>query len=88
MITEAILEFFRTVVQWVIDLMPDWGPPDLVGLLDSMTVMFGYLAWANKYAPLAEVGAIVAALMLYKVTLYVIDFAVWVLTKAHVLGGE
>lgn len=87
MITEAVLGFFRTIVQGILDALPDWDPPDLTGALDAVAPLFSSLAWANKYVPLVECGALFGLFVVFKVGLYVTNFVVWVLTKAHILGG-
>lgn len=92
MITDAILSFFLGIARGVLGLLPDIQPPDLVGMVDGIAPLFapatGYLGWLNKYLPIDQAALALGVVLGSWLVLYGIRLVVWVLTKAHVLGGE
>lgn len=88
MIVEAIWDLLRSAVETVIGWLPDIAPPDLSGMVDAVAPLWGYFGWANKYVPLVEVAAMLALLVAAYAVMFTFKLTVWVLTKAHILGGE
>lgn len=75
-------------VTFVLDLLPSMDPPDFTAGLSSLSSVFSYLGWANQYTPVAEALVLLEALIAVFLGLYLFRAVVWVLTKAHVLGGS
>jgi len=88
MILDALFSLFRSAVETVLGWLPVLSPPVLTGMVASMAPLWGYLAWANKYVPLIEAAGLIGVLGLAYVGIFVFKFSVWVLTKAHLLGGS
>lgn len=88
MIVDALFSIFNSVVNTVLGWLPDIAPPDVSGAIESMAPVWAFLGWANKYVPLVEAGAMIGLVAAVYMVMYLIRFTVWVLTKAHILGGS
>jgi hypothetical protein len=85
---------FRTLINTIGALLPSWSPVDFGAIAAPITSLFAsqplrdLLAWINFYVPLRE--GVSAALVLVGLYVGVLAYKtiVWVLTKAHVLGGS
>lgn len=87
MIVDAIVGFVLTLVTGLLSLLPDIAPPDISGAVASLSPVWGYFGWANKYVPLVEVAAMLTLLAGVQLTLYVIHFVQWIAQRAHLFGG-
>lgn len=91
-IVEALFGLFEDAVQAALGLLPEINPPDLSGMVEALGGLFapgtGYLGWLNRYMPVDQVPAALGVVLGSWAVLYLVRFAVWVLTKAHVLGGD
>lgn len=88
MIVEGIWNLLRGAMETVLGWLPEATVPDLSGMVASLQPLWGYLGWANKYAPVVEAGAMLALLATVYVVMFLFNLTVWVLTKVHVLGGQ
>lgn len=89
MIVEAIVNVFAAIVSGLLGLLPAWSLPDVSGMVDSISggQLFHYAGWINQYVPLAEALTLIAAWMVVRVGVFAFQSIVWLLSKAHVLGG-
>jgi hypothetical protein len=88
MITDAILGFFESIVTSILGLLPDIEAPDLAGMVESIHGFFAYFGWANQYVPLDQIVVMLGIGLGSWFAMYLIRFALWALTKAHILGGS
>lgn len=88
MITEAVLRFFGRLVLTVLSVLPDPAPPALAGMVGAVSPVWDGLAWLNNFVPLGDAVLYLGVYLTVVVVSYGLDVAVWVLTKAHVLGGS
>lgn len=88
MILDALFAIFRAAVEWVLGLFPAWSPPDISGYVSAAGPVFDALGWANHYLPIDLAFVLVPVGAGLYVSIVVFRFSVWVLTKAHVLGGS
>lgn len=88
LILDAIFSLFQSFVDGLTGLLPDVEPPDLQGYVASLSPVWGAAGWLNKYVPLDHAAVALGLLVLMWFVLYGFRVGVWLLTKAHVLGGE
>jgi fermentation-respiration switch protein FrsA (DUF1100 family) len=88
MITDAIFAFFATIASFVVGLLPSMNPPDISSHLSALGPVLTWFGWANQYVPLDQVVIVLGIALGAWVTLNVFNGVVWVLTKAHILGGQ
>lgn len=87
MITDALFGIFTAIVEALLGLLPDIDPPDLTGMVEALEPMWEYLGWMNKYIPIVEIGGMIVVLVTVQVAMFFVNMTIWVLTKAHILGG-
>jgi hypothetical protein len=88
MITQAILDFFAAMLGQVLDLLPTLDPPDLSAAGDSIGAFLTPAAWLDQYLPLHECLGFIALLVVAYGLSFAFSGLLWVLTKAHILGGS
>jgi hypothetical protein len=88
LITDAVLSFFSGLVTVVLSWLPNPAPPDFSSFTGALHTAFQYFGWANSYIPLDVILGLVGVLLTVWSAMTVFRASVWVLTKAHVLGGE
>lgn len=88
MIVDALLSFFQSIIDGIVGLIPEIEPPDLSGMVAAMAPVFEAVGWLNKYVPVDQAVIALGLMVTWWAVLYAIKFGIWVLTKAHVLGGE
>ena len=92
MIVEAIFNWFLSALKWILELGPDWTPPDLSAELTAFFDIIGphgrLLAWLNIYVPMREAVLLLAVGMLLWLGLHGYRFTIYALTKLHVLAGN
>lgn len=88
MITEAVLRFLGTIVMGVLSVLPDPVPPGLVGMVSAISPLWEGLGWLNHYLPLGDAVLWLGVFLVVHLVIYGMDVGVWILTKAHVLGGS
>lgn len=90
MVVDAILSIFMVAVEGLVSLFPTWSPGDVTGLFESTELagLFGWIRWADWYLPMSDVLVILQALLVLVPAWYAYRLVVWVLTKAHILGGD
>ena len=88
MITDAVLGWVVGAFTALLALLPNPLPPALADAASSLTPVWTFFAWANKYVPLAEAAAMLGLLAAVQVAMFAWNFSVWALTKLHVLGGQ
>lgn len=87
MITEAVVRVFLGLAQQVLSLGPNLAAPDLSGPMAAIAPLWAGFGWANHYLPvdlaIGFLGIRLGALLVS----HVVNATVWLLSKAHVLGG-
>lgn len=89
MIIEALFNIFSAAVRWIFGLMPGWTPIDLSGVEASVRgISVGnWLAWLNHYLPITHGVAALALVVGVASSTYLVNWALWLLTKLRVIGG-
>jgi carbon starvation protein CstA len=87
-ITDAVLSFFTGLVSTVFGWMPTITPPSLGSDLSGLGTVWQYFSWANQFLPLDIALACAGLLLAAWGTRWLVMAALWVATKAHVLGGS
>jgi hypothetical protein len=92
MVTAALLWLFRTVLDGLDVLLPSWSPPDISGTLATALGSIGdvgeFVGGLNWYFPVRETVEAVVILFAAWTAGLLYRGVVWVLTKAHILGGQ
>lgn len=88
MIVDAIFSLFEGALNAVLALVPTVEAPDLSGWVSGLSGVWVHAAWLNKYVPLDQAALMLGIVGVAFVASYAFRFAVWCLTKLHVLGGS
>ncbi len=88
MITTAIVTLILAPFRAALALLPTIEPPDVSGLVAAMAPVFQLGGWANNFVPLSEAVTLLGVMMTAFAALTVVRATLWVLTKAHILGGS
>ena len=90
MITQAVIGWFFQGLNWALGLLPTWSLPSLTGWTSYIgdTRIWQWAAWANWYVPLDLAVAFLAVRLAAWTGMWTFEAVVWLLTKAHVLGGQ
>lgn len=87
MIWDVLMAILWPVARWAVELFPSFDPPDLTQWAGSLSPLFQWFGWANRYLLLD----LLITLGLIRLTLVpaaaVARAIVYMLTKVHVLGG-
>jgi hypothetical protein len=86
-ITDAVLHFFTGLVNVCLGWLPSTTPPNLSADITGISVFWRYFGWLNQYLPVSETVGFISVAMVVYAAMYLFRAAVWVLTKAHILGG-
>lgn len=87
MIIKALISLFMVPFKAALSLMPTIEPPDVSALVVDIAPVWQYAGWANNYVPMAEAAQLFGVLLTAFAAVMVVRGVLWVLTKAHVLGG-
>lgn len=89
MIVDAILSALVSAVEWVLGLLPSFSPPDLSAFTSAVSDfrITQYISWANHFLPITLVGTLIVLRLTVWGASYAFEGVVWLLVKAHVLGG-
>jgi hypothetical protein len=88
MITKLLLSIILLPFRAALELLPAIDPPDVSGLVASMAPVFQLGGWANNFVPLSEAVTLLGVMMTAFAAITVVRATLWVLTKAHILGGS
>jgi len=93
MLFTALFTLVSSLLDLLFSLLPSWSPVDLSGFiahLDFASVPFvgQGVQFFNNFVPLDQVVIILGLMITLWVASVAYKAAVWVLTKAHVLGGS
>ena len=89
MITEAVMGVVAKVLEYLAVLLPVWSPPDLSEGLAALTTLgvFEWLRWIDYYLPVSPGLLIISALVLIGAGRWLWEWALWLASKLHLLGG-
>lgn len=87
MITEAVVRIFLGLAQLVLGLAPNLEAPDLTGPMGVIAPIWASFGWANHYLPVDLLVGFIGIRLAAVAISHVINATVWLLSKAHVLGG-
>jgi hypothetical protein len=88
MITKLLLTIILAPFRAALALLPAIDPPDVAGLVSAMAPVFQLGGWANNFVPLSEAVTLLGVMMTAFAAITVVRATLWVLTKAHILGGS
>ncbi len=88
MITKAIVALVVAPFRAALSLLPTIDPPDVSGLISAMAPVFQLGGWVNNFVPLSEAVTLLGVMMTAFAAITVVRATLWVLTKAHILGGS
>lgn len=78
MIVDAILGAFRSLVEWLVGLIPTVGnPPDVSATVASLEPLWGYFSYVNRYVPLQEILTMAVVLFGFKMAVWIVRFGLW-----------
>ncbi len=87
-----IIEGIVRVVMWpfraALELLPVISPPDVSGMVASTSGIWQYAGYVNNFVPASEAVTLLGILMTAFVAITAVRAVLWVLTKAHILGGS
>jgi hypothetical protein len=91
-IVNALLSFFASALSFVLGLLPSWSPLDLGGAVSALSGitsgMLSVIDWLDWYVPAKFACGLLLGVWVYQASVYVVNFVIWALAKAHLLGGE
>jgi hypothetical protein len=87
MILDAIFSLLRKVLEGIFWLVPDVARPDLSGPAGKLAPLFALYGWANHYVPVDAALIMLAILLASWTVMHAVTFAIWALSKLHILGG-
>jgi len=87
-----VTSFLRVVLGLavsVLGLLPSWSV-DTSSAQAAVQAWdgFGLLGWADHYLPVTEASVLLGVRLTLWAGMHVFELVVWLLTKAHVLGGS
>lgn len=88
LIIKALIALFMIPFKAALSLMPTIDPPDVSALVGEIAPVWQYAGWINNYLPLAEAAQLFGVLLTAFAAVMLVRGVLWVLTKAHVLGGS
>ncbi len=88
MITKLLISIIVAPFRAALSLLPVIEPPDVAGLVSAMSPAFQLGGWANNFVPLSEAVTLLGVMMTAFAALTIVRATLWVLTKAHILGGS
>ncbi len=88
MITKALIAIITAPFKAALSLLPEISPPDVDGLVGSMAPVWQFFGWADNFLPLSDAVVIFGLLVVAFNAVFAIRGVLWVLTKAHILGGD
>lgn len=88
MIVKWALQFFIDRVADLVGLLPNFSVPNIHSQVSSLNSLWSLFGWANQYLPIDAAVAMVSLLLVGWAALQALHIAVWVATKAHILGGS
>ncbi len=87
MITEAVIRGFLSLLSAVFSIGPDLDPPDFSGPMGLLAPFWQAFGWANHYLPVDVAIICIGIRLLAQAATHLVTFAVWTLSKVHILGG-
>jgi hypothetical protein len=89
-ITDAIFTFFATILLWPLTLLPAWDPLDLSGPTAAIASLDvgSWLGWVNQYLPVTQGVVALGLILVVSNATWLTNWVIWLLTKAHILGGQ
>lgn len=88
MIVDALLSWIAGAIHWLLSLLPAVPALDKGSWAGPIATVWTYAGWANDYIPLDSaaiiLGLTIAAFWLF----YGAYFALWILDKLHITGGN
>lgn len=87
MIVEAIINFFVTILQGVVNLLPTVPFPDVSGIPGQLAPVLGWVGWANQYLPVTEALTMLGIGLGVWVVMHLVRLTLWLLRLVHVAGG-
>lgn len=87
-LAEAVLGAFFGLAAGIMELAPDIAAPDISGMVGGLSTFWEYFGWANNFVPLDQLVVIIGLVVTFYVALLVVRLSIWLLVKAHVLGGD
>ena len=89
MITEAIIWVFSRLAAFLIDLLPDWTPPEwLASMTATLADAVGNIAMLSGWINVAAVGTVVAFILACAALALAVKFGRMVLSRATGGGGS
>lgn len=92
MVTEAILWLFTKIAKALLYLLPDWSPFDVSGLASAVAPLLApglaFVAWLDHYFPAKQLIGLMAVVVTMYVAAHVYRAAVWLASKARLLGAS
>lgn len=82
----SIVQGGLTTIQGVMPVIP--AVPDTSSYQSAAASVFQWAGWANWYVPVDQAVVAFGLVITLWVALYGFRFVVWMLTKAHILGGQ
>lgn len=86
-----IVQWFLDMIGGVLDAILGWVPapqiPDVAGYLGQLGPLFQWVGWLNRYLPIEltlNLSLVLLGMMVLRQTML---FAIWSMSKLHVLGG-
>lgn len=88
MIVEAVITLVLLPFRAALALLPVIEPPDVDGLVATAAPVWQLGGWVNNFVPLAEAVTLLGVMLTAFVAITTVRAVLWVLTKAHILGGQ
>ncbi len=90
MIVDAFFSFVTNVLLWPLTLLPEWTPVDLsapIAAIEGLPIG-QWVGWVNNYLPVTQGAAALGLILVVSNATWLTNWVIWLLTKAHILGGQ
>jgi hypothetical protein len=86
-LVHVVMAALIAVAAGITSLAPDISLPDLSSMVSGIDGFWNLFGWANNFLPVDQLVLIIGLVVTWYVVLLGVRVLLYLLTKAHVLGG-